>query len=62
MPLPATLPECSEHGVMTVRPLERQTPEQLFCGTWYDCPQCTSSALLVSSELATQLRTGQYTA
>lgn len=53
-----TIPTCPadpSHGQMILRPIERQTPEQKFCGTWYDCPRCHSSVLLRSPELAAQL-------
>lgn len=41
------LPKCSEHGIyMVLRPLACQTPEQKFCGAWYDCPACTQTVLL----------------
>lgn len=43
------------HGPMQKRPLERQTYEQRFCGTWYDCPQCYASVLEPSPELTAQL-------
>lgn len=48
-------PTSQEHGVMVLRPLERQTPEQRWCGTWYDCQQCHASTLIKSEELITQL-------
>jgi hypothetical protein len=35
---------------MTGRPYE-----QKWCGTWWDCPHCTASALDVSPELQKQL-------
>jgi hypothetical protein len=49
--LPAARPACpadSGHGPMELRPLSRQTYEQQWCGVWYDCPRCYSSALLHS--------------
>jgi hypothetical protein len=39
---------------LIVRPLERQTPEQRWCGTWYDCPVCHYSVLVLSAELQAQ--------
>ena len=42
------LPECpadANHGQLVLRPLDRQTPEQQFCGVWYDCQHCKSSVL-----------------
>jgi hypothetical protein len=50
-------PACITHGVMELRPTNGQTHEQRFCGTWYDCPKCSSSVLLPSSELLAQLKT-----
>ncbi len=47
------IPRCPEHGEpMAYRPAG--TPEQAFCGTWYDChhPGCTCSVLIPSRELA----------
>ena len=58
--LPAERPRCRRHGIyMTLRPASRQTKEQAFCGTWYDCPEphCTTSALLASPGLMAQLET-----
>jgi hypothetical protein len=50
-------PMCSTHGLpMTLRPLSRQSREQLWCGTWYDCPRCTGSVLLPSEELIASWR------
>jgi len=48
------LPKCPAHDTqMEVRPLNRQTKEQKWCGTWYDCtePGCNCSILLTSPEL-----------
>jgi len=53
--LPAERPRCREHGYMTLRPLERQTYEQRFCGTWYDCGHCGASMLYYSRDLCHQL-------
>ena len=62
---------CPAHKTPTViRPLASQSPEQLWCGTWYDCnePKCASSVLVQSNEfaefLAVQMESlkGQYTA
>ncbi len=47
------VPRCPVHGEpMAYRPAG--TPEQAFCGTWYDCqhPGCSCSVLLTSRELA----------
>ena len=52
--LPMELPICPSdkgHGQMMLREQKRQTVEQLFCGTWYDCPNCSSSVLFPSMEL-----------
>lgn len=57
MPLPVC-PTCAEHGEMILRPIEVQTYEQKYCGTWYDCtyPGCHSSVLLPSKELKEQYK------
>ena len=48
---------CSQHGGMRQRPLDRQTPEQKWCGVWWDCqdPRCHSSILFESEESRQQL-------
>ena len=48
-------PSCERHGTMELRPASKQTPEQVWCGTWYDCadPWCRNSTLLPSAELRT---------
>lgn len=46
------LPNCDRHGQMTLRDVKQQTPEQKWCGTWYDCPICSSSALYPGPELS----------
>lgn len=46
------LPRCPVHGCqLEYRP--GRTPEQRFCGTWYDCPYpgCAHSVLFPSEEL-----------
>ena len=53
--LPIPLPSCPDHGPMTLRPHGRQTYEQKWCGTWYDCPQCHNHFLFPSSALTAQL-------
>lgn len=54
--LPMELPKCAEHKIqMILRPLSHQTPEQIFCGTWYDCPACTQTVLFQSAALLQQL-------
>lgn len=53
--LPMPLPRCKQHGEMVLRPLAIQTPEQRFCGVWYDCPRCYSTHLYASPELEAQL-------
>lgn len=50
------LPKCKEHGQMVLRPIERQTYEQKFCGTWYDCQKCGKSTCYPSKELLQQLK------
>ena len=43
------------HGPMQARPLDQQTPEQLFCGLWWDCRNgCTSTWCANSRDLAYQ--------
>jgi len=42
------------HGHMELRPQHRQTPEQKFCGTWYDCLRCGSGELFPSPALLNQ--------
>lgn len=49
------LPRCKDHGEMALRPISRQSPEQKFCGVWYDCPQCQCCVLFTSAELQRQL-------
>jgi hypothetical protein len=53
------LPQCGQegHGQMEIRTLGRQSKEQQWCGTWYDCKTsgCSCSALLPSRELTTFL-------
>lgn len=59
----AERPKCTECGAyMEIR--NGQTPEQRFCGTWYEHPQMpgahighTSSVLYPSLQLITQLGT-----
>jgi hypothetical protein len=50
-------PQQADHGPMVVRPIERQTPEQRWCGTWHDCsdPRCHASTLDPSEELNASL-------
>lgn len=54
------LPRCKKvgHGQMVLRPIEKQTYEQKFCGTWYDCPHhdCYNSVLFESQECANFLK------
>lgn len=48
------LPRCHRHDTqMEYRPIERQTPEQKWCGDWYDCkePGCMCSTVVMSPEL-----------
>lgn len=55
----AKLPKCPTCGTyMELRPLSRQTAEQKYCGTWYDClsPGCKCSVLLPSVELAQEYK------
>lgn len=48
-------PKCDKHGYMELRPAHRQTPEQEFCGVWYDCLHCGNGVLLQSPELINQI-------
>ncbi|AVH59992.1 MULTISPECIES: hypothetical protein [Streptomyces] len=52
---PQATPECGQHGPMEQR--QPETPEQRWCGTWYQCTsfRCGSAALLPSLELRAQL-------
>lgn len=55
--LPMARPWCpssAEHGRCVYRP--GRTREQVWCGTWYDCPdpRCHSSVLFPSYELIRQ--------
>jgi hypothetical protein len=47
--------ECPQHGPLKPRPKERQTPEQLWCGEWFDCEKCRYTSLVRSPELIAQL-------
>jgi hypothetical protein len=40
----------SEHGVLVLRPLDRQSYESLYCGLWWDCQRCASSTLYPSRD------------
>ena len=46
-------PARPEHGPTVRRPRRGQTPEQRYCGDWWDCrnPGCTSAVLVPSPEL-----------
>jgi hypothetical protein len=46
------LPKCPVHGTQTIF-REGRTPEQKWCGVWYDCPEpgCHFSELLPSKEI-----------
>lgn len=48
-------PKWDKHGYMKPRPALSQSPEQQFCGVWYDCLHCGNSVLLQSPELMKQL-------
>lgn len=47
--------ECPRHGPLELRPTTHQTPEQRWCGTWFDCPHRDYYVLLPSAELLAQL-------
>lgn len=40
---------------MVQRPAVHQTPEQAFCGAWWDCTYCRSAVLFPSQDLTAQL-------
>lgn len=42
-------PAQPEHGALVER--KSLTPEQAWCGKWFDCTRCMSSVLLMSDEL-----------
>lgn len=46
------LPKCPTHGT-TMSYKKAETPEQDFCGAWYEClePGCHCSAVIMSKEL-----------
>jgi hypothetical protein len=47
-----TAPECPNgHGPMVLRPLARQTAEQKWAGTWYDCAPAPLGATCMSTVL-----------
>jgi hypothetical protein len=47
---------CPTHReLLNQRPKGQQTPEQLWCGTWHDCPRCRYSLLEKSDELMASL-------
>lgn len=48
-------PSRRHHGACIPRPSESLTPEQQWCGTWYDCPHCSSSVLVMSLDLKVYL-------
>src|SRR5690348_13958061 len=48
-----TCPSNPAHGYMALRQ-RPQTKEQQWCGVWYDCQQCHSSALYPSEALKSQ--------
>ena len=45
--------KCPTHNTdLIARPKARQTPEQLWCGDWFDCESCGYSELEQSTELS----------
>lgn len=42
-------PTCDKHGPMLRRPAG--TPEQQWCGEWWQCQHCTNTVLVPSKEL-----------
>lgn len=57
--LPAERPKCPKgHGFMELRPAG--TPEQVWCGIWYECRSgCTSAVLLMGDELSRSISNAQ---
>ncbi|MFT8930040.1 MAG: hypothetical protein ABF969_11960 [Sporolactobacillus sp.] len=55
------LPDCPHegHGKMELRSKKWQTPEQKYCGVWYDCqyPGCMCSVLFMSQDIRKLYRT-----
>jgi hypothetical protein len=51
-----TTPTCKQHGEMVRRDLSNATPEVIWCGEWWDCPDpwCHGSVLFPSEELRAQ--------
>lgn len=50
------MPLCPNgHGPMHPRPAALQTPEQQWCGAWFDCHHCKSSVLIKSAALDAHL-------
>ena len=47
--------ECPRHGPLELRPTAHQTPEQLWCGIWFDCPHRDYFVLQPSAALLAQL-------
>jgi hypothetical protein len=43
--------QCDHENGLVERPASKQTYEQKWCGTWFDCPHCTFSSLIPSVEL-----------
>lgn len=47
-------PTCPLHKrPMLLRPVASQTPEQRWCGVWFDCSACGNSVLVPSQALRT---------
>ena len=64
-----TCPSDESHGLMTLRSEAKQTDEQKWCGTWYDCLAsmgglvlCRSSVLIPSADLEAQRQDHETTA
>src|SRR3990167_7446112 len=47
--------ECGRQMVQRGNQGAGWTPEQAFCGAWWDCPRCHSSILFASKALQAQL-------
>ncbi len=46
---------CPNHGALVRRTKAHLSPEQDWCGEWYDCPQHDYTVLERSAELTAQL-------
>jgi hypothetical protein len=51
------IPECPTHKIQMVPRAPGGTPEQKWCGQWFDCPEgrCLNTGLINSPELEASL-------